>query len=103
MPAYIWMDDPNTLDLSMIKSKISAMRTLGVPYEEGFEDKAEADARTQAEEIATNIATDLATTVKGVNKEQKIKELKNKEIVALIAYLQRLGRDIKAIDENTKK
>jgi cytochrome c oxidase cbb3-type subunit I/II len=56
---------------------------LGVPYEEGYEDQAVADLTTQAEEISKNLA------------DAKIKVGKEKEIIALIAYLQRLGTDIK--------
>ena len=66
-----------------IPAKINAMRTLGVPYADGYEDKAVADAEKQAEQIAKNLA------------DAKIKTSKDREIVALIAYLQRLGTDIK--------
>lgn len=59
------------------------MRQLGVPYEEGFEDTAVEESNKQAEIIAKNLEKD------------KIKVTKDKEIIALIAYLQRLGTDIK--------
>ena len=49
----------------------------------------------------TIIVNELSGLVKGINKESKIKELKRKEIVAMIAYLQRLGKDIKT--EQVKK
>ena len=94
MPAYPWMNE-NALDLSMIEKKIGAMRTLGVPYEEGYEKQAKADALVQAEKVATSIVNELSGLVEGIDKEAKIKELKGKEIVALISYLQRLGTDIK--------
>ncbi|MNQ90326.1 Cytochrome C oxidase, mono-heme subunit/FixO [compost metagenome] len=60
------------------------MRSLGVPYEEGYEHKANKDLDKQA----TAIAQDL--------QKNNIKVKSDKEIVALIAYLQRLGTDIKA-------
>ncbi|MCA9734680.1 MAG: cytochrome-c oxidase, cbb3-type subunit I [Deferribacteres bacterium] len=82
MPPYPWLIS-NTLDASNIKGKISAMRTLGVPYEEGYEDKAEADMKAQAETIVANL------------KASTVETSADKEIVALIAFLQRLGTDIK--------
>jgi cytochrome c oxidase cbb3-type subunit I/II len=101
MPAYIWMDDENSLDLSLTENKISAMQTLGVPYPKGYEKQAKADAEKQAEEIALNIVTDISNSLpKDVQKSYNIKaetaKMKTKEVVALIAYLQRLGTDIKA-------
>ena len=59
------------------------MRTLGVPYPTGYEDIAVAEAEKQANEIAKSLA------------DAKIKTSNDKEIIALIAYLQRLGTDIK--------
>lgn len=102
MPAYPWMNE-NALDLSMIEKKIGAMRTLGVPYEEGYEKKAKADALVQAEKVASSIVNELSGLVEGIDKEAKIKQLKSKEIVALIAYLQRLGTDIKVESETDEK
>jgi cytochrome c oxidase cbb3-type subunit I/II len=101
MPAYIWMDDENTLDLSMTKSKIEAMQTLGVPYKKGYENQAKADAQKQAEVIASNIVDDIVNSLPkklqaSYNKKEAVAKMKNKEIIALIAYLQRLGTDIKA-------
>lgn len=81
MPAYPWLLD-NDLDISTTPSKIRAMITLGVPYEKGYDKVAIDDLKTQAEEITANLA------------KEKVKTKSNKEIIALIAYLQRLGRDI---------
>ncbi len=81
MPRYPWMirDD---LDVSYIEGKINALRTVGVPYAEGYENQALADLEKQA----AGISADL--------KSKGIECPPNKEIVALIAYLQRLGTDI---------
>jgi cytochrome c oxidase cbb3-type subunit I/II len=84
MPTYSWLLD-NDLDVSTLKAKIKAMQTLGVPYETGYENKAEADLDKQAEAITANLKKD------GIETSHK------KEIVALIAYLQRLGKDIKNV------
>ncbi|MFN8345804.1 MAG: cytochrome-c oxidase, cbb3-type subunit I [Spirosomataceae bacterium] len=82
MPKYPWLLE-NDLDLSTTAAKISAMQTLGVPYDKGYEETAAADAQKQAEQIVANL------------KKDGIKANSNKEIIALIAYLQRLGTDIK--------
>ena len=96
MPAYTWMDE-NELDLSLIEKKITAMQTLGVPYPKGFEKEAKSNAEAQALVIASDIINSMSPQVlKKINKKARINELKSKEIIALIAYLQRLGTDISA-------
>jgi len=83
MPAYAWMlDDP--IDTASTPAKIRAMQRLGVPYPEGYDQVANKDLMQQAETIRTKLAAD------------KIKTPANREIVAMIAYLQRMGTDIKA-------
>lgn len=83
MPPYPWLLE-NTLDISLTPNKINAMRTLGVPYPEGYENQANDDLMKQAETIALDLQKN------GIPAEP------DKEIIALIAYLQRLGTDIKA-------
>lgn len=90
MPAYPWMID-NDLNTSMSEKKISAMRKLGVPYEEGYESSVQEDMDKQSIGIAESILKDLK---KGEYSAEKVQGLKKKEIIALIAYLQRLGSDI---------
>lgn len=87
MPPYPWLFE-NDLDNSTLSKKISVLRYLGTPYAEGYEESALADLQKQAEPIAAG----LAKSDNGVTTD----ELKTKEIIALIAYLQRLGTDIKA-------
>ena len=82
MPAYPWLFE-TTVDRDMTAAKIGAMRTLGVPYEEGYEAQIAGDMALQAGAIVD----DLATSGMEVAPES--------EIVALIAYLQRLGTDIR--------
>lgn len=82
MPNYDWLITQN-LDTTTTASKISAMQTLGVPYPTNFAQIANQDLDKQAKEIAANLALD------------KIKVGSDKEIIAIIAYLQRLGTDIK--------
>ncbi len=90
MPPYPWLFEQDW-DKETTAKKIRAMQTLGVPYEEGFDELALTAAELQADEIVSGLAKD------------DIKVSPDKEIVALIAYLQRLGTDIKNIDDLTEK
>jgi len=84
MPAYPHMLE-DKLDLSDLPAKIAALRKLGTPYPKDFEKYAISNAKEQAQKIAKNLA------------DQGIKDpnIEDKDIVAIIAYLQRLGTDIK--------
>ena len=81
MPAYPWLAEVewNKEDLA---AKIRAMQTLGVPYPEGYDKQALADAEAQADGIAIRL------------NDAGIPAEADKEIIAMIAYLQRLGTDI---------
>jgi len=82
MPRYPWLLE-NTLDVSSTGDKIVAMRKLGVPYQAGYEQIAVDDLNIQANSIA-----------KTLNLEEDIDVTSDKEIIALIAYLQKLGTGI---------
>lgn len=82
MPAYPWLAD-RKVDPSHIEGKIITLRRLGVPYPEGFEKQAADDMKSQALAISKRLA-------EGGSQVEP-----NSEMVALIAYLQRLGTDIK--------
>ena len=83
MPGYPWLYG-DRLDTSHIEGKIITLRRLGVPYPDGYEAKAEADLRAQAERIAGGLT------------RGGLEAPADREVVALIAYLQRLGTDIKS-------
>jgi cytochrome c oxidase cbb3-type subunit I/II len=83
MPPYPWLFE-DELNTNHTAKKIEVMRTLGVPYEEGYENKALDDLWAQARGVKDNLAGD------GIEVNE------NMEIVALIAFLQRLGTDISA-------
>src|SRR5690606_18271425 len=83
MPPYPWLIE-QTLDVSTTKGKLNALRILGVPYTDEHIDNADEDLRKQAETIAADL-NDQGVSVKS-----------DREIIALIAYLQRLGTDINA-------
>jgi cytochrome c oxidase cbb3-type subunit I/II len=84
MPPYPWLMK-NDLNTNYTASKIKVLQSLGTPYPDGFADKAVEDLKLQAKKITESLAKDKITQ----------ENLENKEIVALIAYLQRLGTDIK--------
>ena len=83
MPTYPWLFE-KSIDMVSTNSKIHAMRKLGVPYEEGYEAIANEDLKAQATKIVESL------------KKEKITIGADKQIIALIAYLQRVGKDIKA-------
>jgi cytochrome c oxidase cbb3-type subunit I/II len=81
MPPYPWLLTKE-VDVASTPAKIRVMQTLGVPYPEGFDKESEqvllAQAQLYSEELKT-AGIEVAPT---------------KQIVALIAYLHRLGKDI---------
>jgi cytochrome c oxidase cbb3-type subunit I/II len=81
MPAYAWMSSAPT-DFASVQARVDAMLMLGVPYG-NLLDRAEAVAREQARQIADEIVTQGGPT-----------GLADMQIVALTAYLQRLGTDL---------
>jgi len=82
MPPYPWLLEKD-LDYKSIPLRVSAMMTLGVPYsQKDYETSAE-HARQQAELIAAEIV-----------EQEGPAGMEDKQVVALIAYLQRLGTDI---------
>ena len=95
MPAYTWMNEDD-LNLDLTEKKINAMRTLGVPYPERYAAIAVSDLKKQALLIATDIVSNIpGQKLSESQKQEKINSIVNKEIIAMIAYLQRLGTDIK--------
>src|SRR5699024_6465075 len=97
MPAYQWLiTDP--LDRSLTETKMRAMVKLGVPYTDQEIENAQVNMDKQASKIQENLYQDpsfkesyeadkRAASIKG----EDFVEMKDREIVALIAYLQRLG------------
>ncbi|MBD2722336.1 cytochrome-c oxidase, cbb3-type subunit I [Hymenobacter armeniacus] len=88
MPPYPWLFEQK-IDYSILPAKIKVLRNLGTPYPAGFDQVAVDDARQQAQGIVADL------------KKEEIEVMPDKEIVALIAYLQRLGTDIKVKPEQT--
>jgi cytochrome c oxidase cbb3-type subunit I/II len=80
MPSYSWLEKDRT-DFRSLPKKLGVMKTLGVPYTDYQIEMAETDARAQAKKIAVGLAEQGAPA-----------NLEEREIVALIAYLQAMGQ-----------
>nr|WP_205880685.1 cytochrome-c oxidase, cbb3-type subunit II [Limisphaera ngatamarikiensis] len=82
MPRYPWLLTQK-LDMSSLPARVRTLRRLGLPYPPGAEDTAIEEARTQAQQVVANLKAGM------------VEAEPDREILALIAYLQRLGRDIR--------
>ena len=82
MPPYPWLLDQD-LNTEYTVAKLKVLKMLNTPYGNNYEET----AIDQLEKQATKIAAALRE--QGVEQE----DLEKKEIIALIAYLQRLGTD----------
>lgn len=98
MPRYQWLIE-DELDKSQIEDKMRVMVSLGVPYTEEDIANAKAEMLAQGTQIEKNLYTDpdFAKSYEASKKKggDDFVEMRNREIVAVIAYLQRLGTDIK--------
>jgi cytochrome c oxidase cbb3-type subunit I/II len=102
MPAYKWLVR-DELDKSLTESKMKAMVSLGVPYTDEEIANAQESMLKQGTQIEQNLYSDpdFASTYEEDKKNggENFIEMRNREIVALIAYLQRLGTDIRVDNE----
>ena len=80
MPSYPWLFT-NKTDFDGLNRKLRVMKSLGVPYSDDEVANASENARSEAKKISEALANDVP-----------IKNLEEREIIALIAYLQRLGK-----------
>ncbi len=81
MPKYPWLAEKE-IDIESTPRKIRVMQQLGVPYPAGYDLKATDDAKAQAETISAGL------------KAEGINVAASKQVIALIAYIQRLGTDV---------
>ena len=79
MPNYPWLFETDT-DVSALPAKLAVQRTLGVPYAEMTPQEIQAQVDAQAQEIVARL------------RESDIQVKPSREIVAVIAYLQKLGK-----------
>lgn len=102
MPAYKWLFDNKKMNHDDVQKKMSVMAKLGVPYSDSDIKNAIESIENQSSKIETSLKQDpefvklYEKSKEAASKSgQKFVEMKDREIVALIAYLQRLGTDIK--------
>ncbi len=107
MPSYKWLFDNEALNVSLTEKKMKAMQTLGVPYTDTDIANAQANLRAQATKIEENLKNDPDfvksyedSKKKAEAKGEKFVPMNEREIVAMIAYIQRLGTDIKVKDNS---
>ena len=105
MPSYKWLVR-NKLDKSATEDKMQAMVSLGVPYSEEEIANAQQLMTAQGKKIEESLYQDpdFAKNYEADKKfaqdnGQDFVDMKDREIVAIIAYIQRLGTDIKVKDE----
>lgn len=89
MPPYPWLAR-DQIDTGLTPAKIRGLQKLGVPYADGYDRLAVEDLQTQAQTVTAGL------------KEAGIEAEPNSKLIALIAYLQRLGTDIKTETERTR-
>lgn len=104
MPSYTWLIQ-DELDKSDTEDKMRAMQTLGVPYTDAEIETAQQWMTEQGTQIEKNLYQDPdfvnsyeADKKFAAENGDEFTEMRDREIVALIAYLQRLGTDIRAED-----
>ncbi len=85
MPRYSWLLTQK-LDTNALAPRLAALRKVGVPYPGGYENgPAMKDLKVQAAKVVVNLRQGMVTNAPP-----------DTEVIALIAYLQRLGSDIKS-------
>ncbi len=107
MPGYKWLFANKALDLSDVENKMRAMQKLGVPYTNEDIANAKAAIKAQAQQIEENLKNDPdfvksyeASKEAAKASGENFVPMSEREITALIAYLQRLGTDVKVKEEN---
>ncbi len=85
MPTYGWLYT-DTLDTSLTSKKLKVMKQLGAPYTDEEVHGAVSNLEAQAKGIVDGLYTQGVPNSPG---------LERREIISLIAYLQRLGKDAK--------
>jgi len=85
MPNYPWLL-AQKLDASVAADRMRALRKIGVPYADDQIKQAQKSIEAQSKKVVANLAVGSITNAPS-----------DREIIAVIAFLQRLGADIKAM------
>lgn len=86
MPAYKWLYRRH-IDVEDARASVRTLRRLGTPYSDDEVDNIEVHLRSEADAIVADLA------------RSGIEARWDEEVIALIAYMQRLGTDLPAILE----
>ncbi|HSC34367.1 MAG TPA: cytochrome-c oxidase, cbb3-type subunit I [Thermodesulfobacteriota bacterium] len=81
MPAYPWLA-AGKIDYNILRKKLSVMKMLGVPYNDEDVSNADINAEKQAAVIYEGLLT----------QDPSLESVKDTEVIAIIAYLQSLGK-----------
>ena len=84
MPAYPWLYDAK-VEKAVVADKLRVLKKLGTPYSDEQVKNAVADHDAQAARVVQNLVTQGKGDAQG---------MQDSEIVALVAYLMRLGRNL---------
>jgi cytochrome c oxidase cbb3-type subunit I/II len=94
MPSYKHLYSKD-INFAEIQPRIVSLAMLGTPY---------GDAVTNAEEMAREQALQIADTIRNsTTTTELVDNLEDKQVIALIAYMQRLGTDIFATPETAEE
>lgn len=106
MPSYKWLFANKPLDISNLEAKMKTMQKLGVPYTDEEIAAARETYMKQAQQIEENLHSDKnfvdsyeASKKQAAADGETFTPMAEREIVAMIAYIQRLGTDIKLKDK----
>ncbi|MDR3273515.1 MAG: cytochrome-c oxidase, cbb3-type subunit I [Flavobacteriaceae bacterium] len=101
MPSYSWLLY-NELDESQTQAKIELMKNwFGVPYSDADIKNYKASVEQQQKAITSSIFGEMPAEESKQYSAADKQKLEKREIIALIAYLQRLGTDVKKADVQT--
>ena len=81
MPAYPWLAAAK-IDYNILRKKLSVMKMLGVPYKDEDVSNADINAEKQAAVIYQGL----------LSQDPSLESAKDTEVIAIIAYLQSLGK-----------
>ena len=98
MPRYPWLFTKG-IDIRRTPDMIKAMQTMEVPYDVDYANRATDDLEAQAKMISDDLMSNEG--IRQILEVEGVSNLQHSKIVALIAYLQRIGTDIKKVPANT--
>ncbi len=107
MPGYKWLYDNEKMNYGDMEAKLKVMQTLGVPYTDEEVANATKNMQEQGLRILENLKSDPDFVKSYENSKKKAAAdgeefvpMNEREITAVIAYIQRLGTDIKVKTTN---